>query len=169
MSQGLQELVLQTSRRLDVRPALHAIYDALRREIDNRQPVCSTSGRCCRFEEYGHRLYVTTIELAAFVADLRSSPRQDWDGAGCPFQAGGLCSVHSIRPFGCRIFFCDETATQWQNDAYEAFHARLKALHEELNVPYRYVEWRQALRLLDLAPAVEAADVGSPERGRSTL
>jgi hypothetical protein len=60
--------------------------------------------------------------------------------------------VHPIRPFGCRIFFCDATATEWQNEQYERFHARIKRLHEELAIPYFYVEWRLALRSLDLLP-----------------
>jgi Fe-S-cluster containining protein len=110
------------------------------------------SGRCCRFEEYGHRLYVTTLELAAFVAELPDAAgTKDWDGTGCPFQVNKLCSVHAIRPFGCRVFFCDATATQWQNERYERFHADLKRLHEELDVPYLYVEWRAALVALGLA------------------
>jgi Fe-S-cluster containining protein len=70
------------------------------------------------------------------------------DPAGCPFQSDKLCTVHAIRPFGCRIFFCDATTTDWQNQMYEQFHARLKRLHEELNVPYFYIEWREALRIL---------------------
>ena len=106
----------------------------------------AVSGRCCRFEEYGHRLYVTTLELAAFVAAMGERSDGAWDGTGCPYQRSKLCTVHAIRPFGCRMFFCDATSTQWQNDAYERFHARLKALHAELNVPYFYVEWRAALR-----------------------
>jgi Fe-S-cluster containining protein len=71
-----------------------------------------------------------------------------WDGTGCPFQANKLCGVHPFRPFGCRMFFCDPTSTQWQNDHYERFHANLKRLHETLGVPYAYVEWRQALQAL---------------------
>ena len=109
------------------------------------------SGRCCRFEEFGHRLYLTTAELAAFVHGLGSEqqgPSENWDGSGCPFQIDSLCSVHPIRPFGCRMFFCDATATEWQNEQYERFHGRLKQLHETLGVPYRYLEWREALRSL---------------------
>src|SRR4051812_50089543 len=110
------------------------------------------SGRCCRFEEYGHRLFVTTLELAAFLHEIeqstaagKSAARPGWDGTGCPFQSGRLCSVHAIRPFGCRMFFCDATSTEWQNQAYEHFHARLKRLHEDLAVPYVYMEWRRGL------------------------
>ena len=69
---------------------------------------------------------------------------------GCPFQVDRLCSVHAIRPFGCRIFFCDPTSQQWQNERYELFHAELKRLHEGLGVPYFYVEWRAAPGALGL-------------------
>lgn len=136
------------------------MYAELQGEIDARRPLCQASGRCCRFEEFGHRLYVTTVELAAFVASLPervvASP---WDGTGCPFQLDRLCSVHAARPFGCRVFFCDATATEWQNERYERFHADLKRLHEELKVPYFYVEWRAALRALGLAGAAPVAGV----------
>jgi hypothetical protein len=64
-----------------------------------------------------------------------------------------LCSVHTIRPFGCRIFFCDATATDWLAEQYERFHARIRRLHEELAVPYFYVEWREGLRAAGLASA----------------
>jgi Fe-S-cluster containining protein len=144
----LRQIVTQAAARPEVRDAVLSVYADVQQEIDARRPLCVMSGKCCRFEEYGHRLYVTSIELAAFLADLKLPIPQNWDGTGCPFQVNKLCGVHPIRPFGCRIFFCDPTATQWQNDAYERFHARIKRLHEELNVPYAYVEWRHALREL---------------------
>ena len=157
MDNSIRNAVEQAARRPKVRAAVGEVYAQLQREIDLRQPVCSSSGRCCRFEEFGHRLYVTTLELAAFAADRQTPPNQNWDGTGCPFQAGGLCSVHSIRPFGCRVFFCDPTASAWQNEQYERFHARIKRLHDDLDVPYHYVEWRQALILCHLAPAPATA------------
>jgi len=59
--------------------------------------------------------------------------------------------VHPIRPFGCRMFFCDATATDWQQAAYERYHTRLKQLHQQLSIPYAYLEWRQALSALATA------------------
>ena len=155
MDLEFRQLVAQAAGRAEVREAVGRLYADVQTEVDARHPVCVVSGRCCRFEEFGHRLFVTTIELAAFLhgLDAQSSRRVSppWDGTGCPFQAHKLCGVHPIRPFGCRMFFCDATSTEWQNQAYERFHARLKALHEELNVPYRYVEWRAALVMVGLA------------------
>src|SRR5688500_6043924 len=147
MSGDLRQHVLDASLRREVLAAVARVYRELQHEIELRKPLCSASGECCRFDRYGHRLYVTTLELAAFLAQLPASqPQQtDWDGTGCPFQLDGRCSVHPIRPFGCRIFFCDPTSADWQTHRYEHFHAQLKQLHRDLNVPYHYVEWRQAL------------------------
>ena len=157
MEQALKQSVFAASERPEVRNSVDALYARVQEQIDARRPLCVISGRCCRFEEFGHRLYVTTLELARFVADLAPiAPGSQWDGTGCPFQKSKLCTVHSIRPFGCRMFFCDATSTQWQNEAYETFHADLKRLHGELDVPYFYVEWRAALETLGIASRAEA-------------
>ena len=143
--------VLEAAGRAEVRDAVGQLYADVQREVEARRPVCVLSGRCCRFEEFGHRLFVTTIEMAAFVHALGPADgltRPGWDGTGCPFQVKKLCGVHGARPFGCRMFYCDETSTDWQQQAYERFHARIKDLHEQLGVPYQYVEWRHALRMM---------------------
>jgi Fe-S-cluster containining protein len=168
---NLREAVQAAAERADVRAAVDGVYSALEAATRLRQPVCIVSGRCCRFEEYGHRLYVTTLELARFVADLRVEPSPDWDGKGCPFQKAKLCGVHAIRPFGCRIFFCDASSTEWQHEQYERLHARLRALHDELDVPYFYVEWRHALGemgLADIGPA-EGSGVRVQGSGNANL
>ena len=161
----LQNAIEQASLRPEIREAVAAVYRGLQQEIDRHRPRCDLSGRCCRFEEFGHRLFVTTMELATFLHDLRCSPParvERCDGAGCPFQHGKLCGVHAIRPFGCRIFFCDPASTAWQHAAYERFHADLKRLHESLAVPYVYVEWREALRLIEPLSLGECTSCPSP-------
>jgi Fe-S-cluster containining protein len=158
VTEELPEIVRQAAVRPEVRQAVEVLYAEVAQRIAERKPVCSISGRCCRFEEYGHRLYVTTIELATFLHSIeavritgRSLPQiAGWNGAGCPFQVKGLCGVHTIRPFGCRMYFCDPAAQEWQNQTYEHFHSRLKSLHERFEVPYRYIEWRAALKALQL-------------------
>lgn len=143
----LAAAVQEASQRPDVRAAVVKVYESLAAETAVRKPLCVLSGRCCRFDEYGHRLYVTTIELAAFIPEKQPADH-NWDGTSCPFQIGKLCSVHSIRPMGCRLFFCDQSSNDWQHEQYEIFHAKLKSLHESLDVPYQYVEWRAALKQL---------------------
>lgn len=126
-----------------LRDAVGNLYVALGDAIELQRPVCDRSGRCCRFEEYGHRLFVTTAEMATFFHDLKEPPIAA--PGGCPFQKSGLCSVHPIRPLGCRIYFCDPSAAEWQRDQYERIHRELRRLHEQWSVPYFYVEWREAL------------------------
>ncbi len=157
LNPDFRDILVVAGGRPEVRQAVAELYQDIQREIDQRKPRCLVSGRCCRFEEYGHRLFVTTLEMACFVHDLKAAdgPPGDnsvsWDGTGCPFQHRKLCSVHAIRPMGCRLFFCDASAEAWQSALYERFHARLKRLHEQFGIPYRYLEWRQALQWAGLA------------------
>ena len=64
---------------------------------------------------------------------------------GCPFQVERLCSVHAIRPLGCRIFFCDPDAQAWQGSVYEQYHDEVRQLHDGRGIAYRYLEWRDGL------------------------
>ena len=36
-------------------------------------PTCNASGRCCKFDTYGHRLYVTGLEIAWFLARVQGA------------------------------------------------------------------------------------------------
>ena len=155
--------------------AVQELYATLADEITLQKPVCTASGLCCHFESYGHRLYVTTAEMAVFEHHRRAAatntrpnganlppgtkldawrfplPLLDESGEvnpGCPWQVNGLCTAREGRPLGCRIYFCDESSSAWQANAYEGFHRELKRLHEMLGIGYSYSEWRQALRAL---------------------
>jgi hypothetical protein len=149
-SDELREHVSRGRGRADVRDAVARVYADLAIEIDARRPVCKHVRRCCRFDEFGHRLYVTTIELAAFVAGLPAdSGNPHTTPAAVPSRSGNSAASTRIRPFGCRMFFCDSTATEVAKRAsMSGFMRRSKRLHGELDVPYRYVEWRQALKSL---------------------
>lgn len=142
---------------------LEQIYAATADEIARRGPACWASGRCCNFERTGHLLYVTGLEAAYTVARL---PRPLAAGAvdaaresgNCPLQSGHLCGVHTIRPLGCRVYFCDRSAQEWQQALYERQLAKTRELHDRRAVEYRYAEWRELLDLL-----VQARS--SPEEG----
>jgi Fe-S-cluster containining protein len=135
-----------------VTQGLRNLYGDLDADVAARKPTCWLSGRCCKFESYGHKLYVTGLEIAWVIAQLDGAGRAQLHEAqlpgmdGCPFQVNGMCSVHALRPLGCRVYFCDANAQSWQNEVYEQFLGRLRLLHEDLNLPYRYMEWRQGLR-----------------------
>jgi Fe-S-cluster containining protein len=156
----------EAARRPAVDAALGDLYRRLADEIEQRGPTCWISGRCCNFDDYGHRLYVTGLEAAWMWRYLDDAARQrlvDADdpanGSGCPFQIDRLCRVHALRPLGCRIFFCDPGARDWQNPVYERLLNALRQLHEQHDLAYRYLEWRQALAAVrsQLADGVKPA------------
>lgn len=132
---------------------LELVYEAIARAVDSRRPVCDQSGRCCKFEQWGHRLYVTGLEAAYLLARIErplslSAIASAREAGGCPFQKALLCSVHPIRPLGCRVYYCDATAQEWQKDLCERMLDEVKAIHDRHGLGYRYGEWRGMLELI---------------------
>jgi len=156
-------------------PALLAELDAFFAQLDQRiadhQPVCRNRGACCKFDAFGHKLYVTTLELAYFRArhadrlqEQESRPPQKHQRAAgfslrvssagegasgaeqsCPYQQNGLCTTREGRPIGCRVFFCESADEGWQSELTEWALARLREMHKRFDVPYVYSEWLTAL------------------------
>lgn len=153
---------LAAAARPEVGQRLEAIYGMIADQVAALAPTCVASGRCCNFESYEHRLYVTGLEAAWCVAQLapehpelsQESLADAQQRGGCPFQVGKLCGVHTIKPVGCRTYFCDPRAEGWQEALTERAHGMVKALHESADVPYRYMEWRAILSLFaELSPS----------------
>ena len=130
---------------------LETIFERTSSAIEARGPACWASGRCCNFAATGHRLYVTGLEVAyavnkgaalsaAAVAEARTR-------GGCPFQVQTLCGIHAIKPLGCRVYFCDRTSHEWQNELYEKMLTGIRSLHDRWDIEYRYGEWRDMLEL----------------------
>ncbi|MBX3404962.1 MAG: YkgJ family cysteine cluster protein [Phycisphaeraceae bacterium] len=140
---------IEAAARPEVRAGLEAVYAAAASAIADRGPACWASGRCCNFEKTGHLLYVTGLEAAYTVVNSRDRHAAlslpVLKGPGCPFQSGNLCGVHEIKPLGCRVYFCDRSAQQWQNDLNERLLAEVRAIHDRHGVEYRYGEWRAML------------------------
>ena len=144
----------------NVRDAIEAVHQRIEKEVQTHTPRCEQSGRCCHFEAYGHRLYVTGLEAALTVIGARNSLLADKPapqgptGAGhsgadtsvdCPFQINTTCGVHADRPSGCRVYFCDPVWAPRMNDVAEMAVAAMRAIHERFAIPYRYMEWRAGL------------------------
>jgi len=128
---------------------LEALYTRLDDEIASARATCAACGTCCDFMRAGHRLYVSTAELAllASVRPAEPSPREP---LRCPYQIAGACTARQRRPLGCRVHFCTPPAEQWCQEIYERYHHAIGALHETHSIPYRYVELTAALtELLD--------------------
>ena len=99
--------------------ALEALYAELERDLDARAPRCELSGRCCRFDEFGHELFATALEADYAVSRAPDLPAPEGPGR-CPYHQGGRCTNREGRALGCRTFFCDGDRTE----ELEALHAR---------------------------------------------
>lgn len=94
---------------------------------------CDLSGRCCRFRDAGHELFVTRLEF---------DEMERWGGAGageegaCPWLKGKLCGNREGRALACRTYFCsDEGAAAALT---ERWHAEIRRLHDRFGLPYDY-------------------------------
>jgi Fe-S-cluster containining protein len=122
-----------------VRPALMDLYREVDEAVARFGPSCELSGRCCRFREYGHVLFLTRPEALVLIADAPAPVRSLDDDATCPWQdRGGRCTARDARPLGCRIFFCDPSFETHAQDLSERYLARLKGLVEEHDWPWDY-------------------------------
>jgi hypothetical protein len=124
MSEALRKQVLE----------LYAEVDA---EVRAAGPVCVASGRCCRFKEYGHTLFVSNLE-----ADVLLSAAPPFEGPitpdFCPFQKGNLCTAREPRPLGCRVYYCDPNYQETGNALTEKYLKKLKTIAEEQGAEWRY-------------------------------
>jgi len=50
--------------------ALRCLFDRLEQEVRGKGLVCDRSGRCCHFDEFGHRLYATALEIAWLLTQV---------------------------------------------------------------------------------------------------
>ena len=133
---------LSTSNRRDI-DALVELWDEVNARVKQMGSVCAASGRCCRFDEFGHRLYFSTIEadLLFQVPPLSGNEAEQEAEPGttrCPYQQGRHCTARERRPLGCRVFFCDPASEDQQAALTEEFLGRLKQLHQDQGRPWRY-------------------------------
>lgn len=113
------------------------LYAAVDADVVAAGPKCEGSGRCCRFKEYGHTLFISQLEADVLLA---SAPpyEQPVSADFCPFQIENLCTAREPRPLGCRIYFCDPSYQETGNQITETYLRQLKRLANELGVGWRY-------------------------------
>jgi hypothetical protein len=113
------------------------VYADVDRLVAAAGPRCNESGRCCRFKEYGHTLFVSQFE-AEILLETAPSYAKPVSPDGCPFQVETLCTARDERPLGCRIYFCDPAYQDHQGEITEHALRRLKRLAGEFNTGWRY-------------------------------
>jgi hypothetical protein len=138
MSEALRRHVLELYRDVDA-------------DVRAAGPVCVASGRCCRFKEYGHTLFVSNLEADVLLADAPSY-EQPVSADFCPFQKENLCTAREPRPLGCRVYYCDPAYQETGNQITENYLRRLKALADEHGVEWRYAPLHT---FLNAPPAIE--------------
>jgi Fe-S-cluster containining protein len=121
----------------DLRRKVLDVYAAADAAVAAAGPRCDASGKCCRFTEYGHTLFLSQFEadiLLESAPDYATPVTRD----GCPFQVGSLCTARESRPLGCRIYFCDPGYQETGNQITEDSIAALKRIADEFETGWRY-------------------------------
>jgi hypothetical protein len=145
----------------DLRSRVLTLYAEADAAVAAAGPRCDASGRCCRFKEYGHTLFISNLEAEVLLA---AAPPYEKPVSGdfCPFQVGNLCTAREPRPLGCRVYFCDPTYQKSGKAITESFLRRLKDLADEHSLPWRYAPLHYFLN------EAEGRDVRAVEPATST-
>lgn len=129
------------------RDRLSSIYRETDAAVAVLGPACALSGRCCRFHEADHALFVSAPEAALLLADAPPPSRPLDDGATCPWQsAAGLCTAREARPVGCRVYYCDAAYLPHAPAIAEAAIARLREMVDDLGLDWGYAPLHHHLR-----------------------
>src|SRR5439155_17429534 len=126
-----------SAMREELRRRVLELYHEVDAAVAAAGPVCVASGRCCRFKEYGHALFLSNLEAEVLLA---SAPPYDQPVSAdfCPFQKEGLCTAREPRPLGCRVYYCDPAYQETGQALSETYTHRLKALADEQGVSWLY-------------------------------
>ena len=117
-------------------------YDWLDSNIKSSNNQCDACGKCCNFDSFGHKLFITSPELLYFrqnIKNLNPMLKQQ-----CPYLENGKCSARNHRFAGCRIFFC-KSDKDMQNRLSEESIEKFKSLCDKFDFPYRYIDLATAL------------------------
>ena len=120
-----------------LRKEIQALYAEADREVAAAGPVCVASGRCCRFKEWGHTLFLSSLEAEVLLADAPTY-EQPVSADFCPFQKDKLCTAREPRPLSCRVYFCDPNYQETAHGITEKYVRRLKDLAEAHGVSWQY-------------------------------
>lgn len=152
----------------ELRERVLAVYAEVDAAVAVARPRCDASGRCCRFTEYGHTLF-----LSQFEADilLETAPPFTKPVArdGCPFQVDNLCTARNERPIGCRIYFCDKEFQEQQGPITERAVAELKRLAEEFGTGWKYAPLQVFLNESSRPQDSDGSNADAPVPSRMSL
>lgn len=122
--------------------SVREVYDWIDHEIANDTSTCDQCGKCCDFDAYDHRLYVTSPEMVYFTANAGSV--KPMPNGTCPYQVDCKCTVHPYRFAGCRIFLCDGDS-DLQSRLSERAIGKFKDICQKFDLEYYYTDLKIAL------------------------
>ncbi len=108
---------------------------------------CDGCGKCCDFEKFGHKLYITSPELIYFKAKVGMGNLKTMPAGVCPYQSNNKCTAHKYRFAGCRIFFC-KADEDFQSKLSEEAILKFKEICKKENLPYEYTELASSLNAI---------------------
>ncbi len=105
---------------------------------------CKRCGRCCDFEKFDHRLFVTTPEMMYLAENIGAENIRPMSTSRCSYNIDGRCTVYEHRFAGCRIFCC-KGDRDFQARLSEATIKKFKSVCTSLGIDYRYTDLATAL------------------------
>jgi Fe-S-cluster containining protein len=123
------------------------VYNWLNSQIEGHRDLagrCCACGKCCDFDGFGHKLFITPPELIFLRANLHSETLKPMKAGRCPYNIKGRCSVYEHRFSACRIFSC-KGDLDFQNELSEKALKKFKAICEQFQIPYRYTDLATAV------------------------
>lgn len=118
---------------------LSRLYNEVEAQIRAHSPVCELSSRCCRFREFGHDLFLTSLEHEFLLASGEPAVSPFSAGENCPWQAeSGQCKARAGRPLGCRIFFCDPAWADTMPNVMENAMTTLRQISDRNQLQWDY-------------------------------
>jgi len=172
---GVQSRERKRAVTLEICKQVSQIYDWLDSQIKSFNVDCSACGKCCDFESFGHKLFITSPELLYFRTNIKENQSPS-DSAGslglAPAPVAGVQSrerkravtleickqVSQICPYlknnkcTAREFrfapcriFFCKANSEKINELSEQAIKKFKVLCDEFDFPYQYVELSTAL------------------------
>jgi len=123
------------------------IYKLIQATLDTLPHLagkCNACGKCCNFESYDHRLYITPPEIQYLAFHIGDENIRKMNNGACPYNEKGKCAVYNYRFASCRIFCCNGDK-EFQSRLTESTIAALKQLCVKFELPYSYRQLSEVL------------------------
>jgi len=113
------------------------MYREVDRAVTAAGPICVASGKCCRFKEYGHMLYLSNLEADVLLSNAPPY-EQPVSADSARFRRRIFAPPASLGRWHAESFSGDPNYQETANRLTEEFLHRLKALALENDIEWRY-------------------------------